>query len=111
MILTAAGDSGTIAPAWGRSRRHAPPEFGPSMHGGGRRTLGEGRTVDGRNDRARAALDGDDLSALGALRGECPAIVSVRKEVEQFLRRQSSSRRPAPVLVLGETGTGKGLLA
>jgi DNA-binding NtrC family response regulator/class 3 adenylate cyclase/tetratricopeptide (TPR) repeat protein len=56
-------------------------------------------------------MDGEELSALGALSGECAAIVAVRKDVEQFLRRQSSSRRPAPVLLLGETGTGKGLLA
>src|SRR5262249_52079422 len=32
-------------------------------------------------------------------------------QVEQLLRRQSGSRRVPPVLILGETGTGKGLLA
>jgi transcriptional regulator with AAA-type ATPase domain/tetratricopeptide (TPR) repeat protein len=37
--------------------------------------------------------------------------VALRTQVAQFLGRQSGSRRLPPVLILGETGTGKGLLA
>src|SRR3989441_1584079 len=37
--------------------------------------------------------------------------VAVRTQVAQLLRRQSETRRLPPVLILGETGTGKGLLA
>jgi DNA-binding NtrC family response regulator/tetratricopeptide (TPR) repeat protein len=48
---------------------------------------------------------------LGALRGEHPEIVAVRAQVARLLARQRGARRPAPVLILGETGTGKGLLA
>src|SRR5207249_11127833 len=38
-------------------------------------------------------------------------LVAVRNQVEQLLRRQAGSRRFPSVLILGETGTGKGLLA
>jgi DNA-binding NtrC family response regulator/tetratricopeptide (TPR) repeat protein len=49
---------------------------------------------------------------LGQLLGESPAIAAVRQQVSRLLRRQSGgARRQAPILILGETGTGKGLLA
>jgi DNA-binding NtrC family response regulator/tetratricopeptide (TPR) repeat protein len=51
------------------------------------------------------------VAELGRLIGESPGLVAVRSQVEQLLRRQSGSRRLPPVLILGETGTGKGLLA
>ena len=51
------------------------------------------------------------MAVLGGLIGESPGLVAVRTQVEQLLRRQSGSRRLPPVLILGETGTGKGLLA
>jgi DNA-binding NtrC family response regulator/tetratricopeptide (TPR) repeat protein len=51
------------------------------------------------------------VAELGRLIGESPGLVAVRRRVEQLLRRQSGSRRLPPVLILGETGTGKGLLA
>jgi DNA-binding NtrC family response regulator/tetratricopeptide (TPR) repeat protein len=51
-------------------------------------------------------------SPLAQLLGESPAIAAVREQVERLLRRQAEgARRLAPILVLGETGTGKGLLA
>ncbi len=50
------------------------------------------------------------MAVLGVI-GNSPALVAVRTQVEQLLRRQSESRRLPPVLILGETGTGKGLLA
>ena len=44
--------------------------------------------------------------------GESPAIAAVREQAERLLRSASTpARRPPPVLILGETGTGKGLLA
>src|SRR3989454_11932157 len=51
------------------------------------------------------------MAPLAGLIGDSPGLVTVRTQVEQFLRRQSGSRRLPPVLILGETGTGKGLLA
>ena len=48
---------------------------------------------------------------LEALRGQSPRIEAIRKQVTQLLARQTGARRLPPVLILGETGTGKGLLA
>ena len=48
---------------------------------------------------------------LDLLRGEHPRIVAIRGQVAQLLSRHRGSRRFAPILLLGETGTGKGLLA
>jgi DNA-binding NtrC family response regulator/tetratricopeptide (TPR) repeat protein len=49
--------------------------------------------------------------SLGALLGNSPAIVAVRKTLEHLLQRQTATRRLPPILIEGETGTGKGLLA
>jgi transcriptional regulator with AAA-type ATPase domain/tetratricopeptide (TPR) repeat protein len=49
------------------------------------------------------------MPSLGVVLGESAAIVAVRGQIGRLLR--SSARRLPPVLVLGETGTGKGLLA
>src|SRR5262245_7496165 len=43
--------------------------------------------------------------------GDCPAIVDLRDRAGEFLRRQSRAGRHPPVLIRGETGTGKDLLA
>src|SRR2546422_3415350 len=51
------------------------------------------------------------VAVLGGLIGNSPGLVAVRSQVEQLLRRQGASGRLPPVLILGETGTGKGLLA
>src|SRR5881296_746069 len=51
------------------------------------------------------------VASLGELIGDSPGVVAVRTQVEQLLRRQSATRRLPPILILGETGTGKGLLA
>jgi len=48
---------------------------------------------------------------LEALQGESPRIVAIRAQVGQLLARQTGARRLPPILILGETGTGKGLLA
>jgi transcriptional regulator with AAA-type ATPase domain/tetratricopeptide (TPR) repeat protein len=47
---------------------------------------------------------------LEAFQGKSPPIEAVRKQVTRVLGRQGT-RRPPPILILGETGTGKGLLA
>jgi len=49
--------------------------------------------------------------ALDALIGDSPGLISIRAQVEQLLRVRSTVRRLPAVLILGETGTGKGLLA
>ncbi|HSD26509.1 MAG TPA: sigma 54-interacting transcriptional regulator [Vicinamibacteria bacterium] len=52
------------------------------------------------------------ITPLAQLLGESPAIAAVRAQVGRPLRRQAEgARRLAPILILGETGTGKGLLA
>ena len=48
---------------------------------------------------------------LDELRGESRPMVGLRTEVARLLAHQKGARRLPPVLILGETGTGKGLLA
>ncbi len=43
--------------------------------------------------------------------GHAPGIEAVRQQIGRLLKRQSDARRLPPVLIQGETGTGKGLLA
>jgi len=45
------------------------------------------------------------------LLGESPAIVELRIELARLVQRGRASRRFPPILIQGETGTGKGLLA
>jgi DNA-binding NtrC family response regulator/tetratricopeptide (TPR) repeat protein len=51
------------------------------------------------------------IGPLAALLGDHPRIVAVREQVAQLLARQARARRSPPLLITGETGTGKGLLA
>jgi DNA-binding NtrC family response regulator/tetratricopeptide (TPR) repeat protein len=51
------------------------------------------------------------VAPLDQLIGDSPGLVAVRTQVELLLRRHSATRRVPPILILGETGTGKGLLA
>ena len=48
---------------------------------------------------------------LDAFQGRSPRIEAIRRQVTRLLSRQEGARRPPPILILGETGTGKGLLA
>ncbi len=50
------------------------------------------------------------MAALAELIGTSPGIAAVREQVQR-LARQVSSRRQPPILIEGETGTGKGLVA
>jgi transcriptional regulator with AAA-type ATPase domain/tetratricopeptide (TPR) repeat protein len=51
------------------------------------------------------------VNTLDELIGESAPMVAVRESVQRLLGRRSEARRMPPVLLLGETGTGKGLLA
>ena len=51
------------------------------------------------------------MSALVELLGTCPGMMAVRTAVSRLLEQRSEARRLPPVLIRGETGTGKGLLA
>ena len=48
---------------------------------------------------------------LPELIGECAGVTNLRAQVAHLLSRQGHSRRLPALLILGETGTGKGLLA
>src|SRR5437867_3520701 len=51
------------------------------------------------------------MKALRDLLGESPGIRAVREKIARLLDRPADSRRLPPILIEGETGTGKGLLA
>ena len=51
------------------------------------------------------------VGLLEDFQGRSPRIEAIRRQVTRLLARQEGSRRPPPILILGETGTGKGLLA
>ncbi len=51
------------------------------------------------------------MKFLPDLLGESPGIEAIRERVGRLLSRQHDARRLPPVLIEGETGTGKGLLA
>jgi DNA-binding NtrC family response regulator/tetratricopeptide (TPR) repeat protein len=52
------------------------------------------------------------MASVGKLLGNSPTVVAVREQVERLLQRgREGARRLPSVLILGETGTGKGLLA
>jgi DNA-binding NtrC family response regulator/tetratricopeptide (TPR) repeat protein len=51
------------------------------------------------------------VSLLGQIVGESPEIVAVRERITRLVARASDVRRLPPVLIQGETGSGKGLVA
>src|SRR5499427_448359 len=51
------------------------------------------------------------MKHLADLLGDSPGIQAIRDKIERLLTRQQDARRLPPVLIEGETGTGKGLLA
>jgi len=51
------------------------------------------------------------MDDLAQLLGESPAINIVREKLRQLLERQPAGRRLPAMLIQGETGTGKGLVA
>ncbi|MBI3454406.1 MAG: sigma 54-interacting transcriptional regulator [Candidatus Rokubacteria bacterium] len=51
------------------------------------------------------------MDVLPELIGTSPAILTVKEKIGRLLQRQSERGRLPPLLIQGETGTGKGLLA
>lgn len=51
------------------------------------------------------------MDPLAELLGECPSMVALRAQVLRLRVRHANLSRISPVLIQGETGTGKGLLA
>src|SRR5215467_3745143 len=51
------------------------------------------------------------MKHLADLLGDSPGIQAIREQMSRLLSRQQDARRLPPVLIEGETGTGKGLLA
>src|SRR5262245_55192832 len=51
------------------------------------------------------------MDPLARLIGDSPSIAAIRDKIRRLLQRPSDTRRLPPILILGETGTGKGLLA
>ena len=67
--------------------------------------------ADFRDHVTRSSSSDPSLETLAEFLGESPSVVALRKQLQTLLRAGSTSRRPPPVLLQGETGTGKGLLA
>ncbi len=52
------------------------------------------------------------VTTVAALIGQSPGMAALREQISRVLARQAdAARRSPPILVLGETGTGKGLVA
>src|SRR3990172_13411959 len=51
------------------------------------------------------------MKPLGELVGDSPAIAALRETIGRLLQRHSETRRLPPILLQGETGSGKGLVA
>ena len=47
------------------------------------------------------------MTALATIMGDSPGIRRLREQLEQILKRAATAPRPAPILLRGETGTGK----
>jgi DNA-binding NtrC family response regulator len=76
--------------------------------------LGELRALIERVRGARAAVAGSEQSASGldAILGTAPAVVELRGRIARLMALERQANQIAPVvLVIGETGTGKELVA
>jgi DNA-binding NtrC family response regulator/tetratricopeptide (TPR) repeat protein len=68
-----------------------------------------GRRFPGTDSTAR--VDWGAMKGLDEILGESPAIQAVRDNIQRLLGRPHSARRMPSILIQGETGTGKGLVA
>ena len=66
-----------------------------------------GRALPSPNSSATREVD----PMIGHLIGDSAGIVSIRKQIRRLTERQADARRALPILIVGETGTGKGLVA
>src|SRR2546426_10272646 len=73
------------------------------------------RNGGGGGNRRSKAEGGSSMSGpmdlLKEVIGESPAIEAVRSQIRRLLRRGAGTRHFPPILIQGETGTGKGLVA
>ena len=53
----------------------------------------------------------DAVTSMAELVGESPGIMAIREQIARLVARASDVRRLPPVLIQGETGSGKGLVA
>ena len=52
------------------------------------------------------------VTTISALMGQSPGMVALRAQISRVLGRQAAAARRSPaILIQGETGTGKGLVA
>ena len=51
------------------------------------------------------------MDVLAGLLGQAPSIAEIREQIRQIVARISQARRLPPILIEGETGTGKNLVA
>ena len=51
------------------------------------------------------------MDVVDELVGRSPGVMALREQIRSLLERESELRRLPPVLIVGETGTGKGLVA
>jgi transcriptional regulator with PAS, ATPase and Fis domain len=51
------------------------------------------------------------MDAFAQLIGDSPSIQELRRTLKRLLQGSAGARRPPPILIQGETGTGKGLVA
>src|SRR5215471_4614321 len=73
------------------------------------RRIGRFSTVSGSR---RGEVGSTPMASVGLVLGDSAAIVAVREQISRLLRSAGGpARRLPPILILGETGTGKGLLA
>src|SRR6266536_1405011 len=56
-------------------------------------------------------VPGGAMDVLSELAGESPALEAVKDNIRRLLARQPGARRLPSILIQGETGTGKGLVA
>ena len=51
------------------------------------------------------------MTALAEILGDSPGLERLRGQIDHILKRAATARRPPAILLRGETGTGKGLVA
>src|SRR3989304_4898155 len=76
--------------------------FAPAVRVGGGRFSGSNPTT---------RVDWGAMAGLDEILGESAAIQAVRDNIRRLLARPHSGRRMPSILIQGETGTGKGLVA